>query len=212
MKITLLVDNINSWYYPHAQNLKTELEKLDNEVFLVNSTDEIQIGDLAFFLSCEKIIKKDVRDKNKHNLVVHSSDLPSGKGWSPMTWTILEGENKIINTLFEAVDKVDAGEIYMQNEFEFEGHELLPEMHKVQGKKINELVLDFVKKYPNLKGIEQSGEESFFERRSAENSKLNIEQSIKEQFNLLRVVDNDKYPAFFEYNGKKYILKIFKDE
>ena len=31
----------------------------------------------------------------------------------------------------------------------------------------------------------------------------------KEQFNLLRIVDNNSYPAFFFYKNKKYIIKIF---
>ena len=56
MKITLLVDNMNSWYYPYAQNLKSELEKLGHEVFLANSIDDVQTGELVFFLSCEKLI------------------------------------------------------------------------------------------------------------------------------------------------------------
>jgi len=210
MKITLLVDNMNSWYCSYAQNLKTELENIGHEVFLVNSVDNVETGELAFFLSCEKLIKKDIRDKNKHNLVVHSSDLPQGKGWSPLTWSVLAGENKITNTLFEAVDKVDAGVIYMQNSFEFEGHELFGEMRKLQGEKINELVLNYVSKYPEVQEKEQIGEESFFKKRGAEDSELDTEQSIKDQFNLLRVVDNEKYPAFFEHLGKKYILKIYK--
>jgi len=39
-------------------------------------------------------------------------------------------------------------------------------------------------------------------------SRLDIDRSIKEQFNLLRVVGNEEYPAFFEINGHKYLLKI----
>ena len=61
-----------------------------------------------------------------------------------------------------------------------------------------------------MKEKEQIGEESFFKKRGAEDSELDTEQSIKDQFNLLRVVDNEKYPAFFEHLGKKYILKIYK--
>ncbi|OGH82513.1 MAG: hypothetical protein A3F93_00535 [Candidatus Magasanikbacteria bacterium RIFCSPLOWO2_12_FULL_34_7] len=144
--------------------------------------------------------------------MVHSSDLPNGKGWSPMTWSILEGKSEITNTLFEAVDAVDAGNIYMQNQIKFEGHELLSELHQKQGEKINELILDFVDKYPSVDGKPQSGEESFYKKRSDEDSELDTEKTLAEQFNLLRVVDNEKYPAFFEYKGKKYILKIYKEE
>ena len=35
-------------------------------------------------------------------------------------------------------------------------------------------------------------------------------KSLKEQFNLLRIVDNINYPAFFELDRHKYILKIEK--
>ena len=52
------------------------------------------------------MIKDDIIDLSKHSLVVHSSNLPQGKGWSPMTWQIIEGKNKITNTLFEAVSAV----------------------------------------------------------------------------------------------------------
>ena len=44
----------------------------------------------------------------------------------------------------------------------------------------------------------------------SEDSLLDFNKTITEQFNLLRVVDNDKYPAFFENQGEKYFLKITK--
>jgi spore coat polysaccharide biosynthesis predicted glycosyltransferase SpsG len=34
--------------------------------------------------------------------------------------------------------------------------------------------------------------------------------SIAEQFDLLRVVDPEHYPAFFDYRGKRYIIKMEK--
>jgi methionyl-tRNA formyltransferase len=37
---------------------------------------------------------------------------------------------------------------------------------------------------------------------------LDPQKSLAEQFNILRVVDNDRYPAFFEWNGRRYNLKI----
>ena len=39
----------------------------------------------------------------------------------------------------------------------------------------------------------------------------NINKSIDEQFNLLRIADNHNYPAYFIKNNVKYILKIEKD-
>jgi hypothetical protein len=33
---------------------------------------------------------------------------------------------------------------------------------------------------------------------------------LSAQFDLLRTVDNDKYPAWFELRGARYVLKIEK--
>ena len=46
---------------------------------------------MFFYLSYEKIVEKKVLKKFKNNLVIHASDLPKGKGWSPLSWQILKG-------------------------------------------------------------------------------------------------------------------------
>ena len=210
MKITLLVDNKKSWVVPCVLKLKKGLEKLGHQVVYIHDSGKIPAGDCAFFLACEKIIPKEILLRNQHNLVVHESALPKGKGWSPLTWQILEGKNEIPITLFEAVDRVDSGPIYLQDVMCFKGHELLDELHEVQGEKTIELVLKFVKSYPPKKSKSQLGKESFYLRRTPEDSELDVNRTIAEQFNLLRVVDNKKYPAFSHYKGKKYIIQIRK--
>lgn len=205
------MDNPQSWYYPFALQLKDKLLG-KHEVHLVHQVSDVSEGDVACFLSCEKIIKQEIRDRNKCNIVVHSSALPEGKGWSPLTWQILEGRNAITNTLFEAVDQVDAGRIFLQNEIIFKGHELLDELHKKQGESINDLILKFTDKYPHIVGKDQVGQESFYRKRSHLDSELDPDKTLAEQFNLLRIVDNEKYPAFFKHNGHKYILKIEEDK
>ena len=60
------------------------------------------------------------------------------------------------------------------------------------------------------KKISQIGHSTFYKKRTPQNSEINIKNSILSQFNLLRVVDNKNYPAFFKIYGKKYILRISK--
>ncbi|MBU0660591.1 methionyl-tRNA formyltransferase [Patescibacteria group bacterium] len=212
MKITLLMDNPKSWYLSYARQLQTQLMSYGHVVSLVHSIDNMEKGDIAFFLSCEKIMKKSIRDLHTHSLVVHSSALPEGKGWSPLTWSILAGETSVTNTLFKAVDSVDAGTIYAQNVMHFIGNELLDELHDIQGNAINDLIINFIKTYPKgiENGYEQQGKETFYSKRTPKDSELDLNKTINEQFNLFRVVDNEKYPAFFYRGGKKYILKIYK--
>ena len=49
-------------------------------------------------------------------------------------------------------------------------------------------------------------------RRFSKDSQLSINQTIKKQFNHLRINDNKLYPSFFHYKGQKYIVKIFKEK
>ena len=145
-----------------------------------------------------------------HTLVVHESDLPQGKGWSPLTWQILEGKSHIPVTLFEAAERVDSGPIYAQRWLEFKGHELLDELRYGQAAATRELCRWFVDNYPEsaAEACEQSGEESIYPRRRPADSALDANQTFAEQFNLLRVVDNQRYPAFFDWCDRRYELTI----
>ena len=47
------------------------------------------------------------------------------------------------------------------------------------------------------------GKATYFKKRTPEDSKININKSLKSQFNLLRVCDEKNYPAFFYFLVKK---------
>jgi methionyl-tRNA formyltransferase len=64
--------------------------------------------------------------------------------------------------------------------------------------------------YPNFTTRRQKGKSTFFRKRKSEDSKISIDKNIKSQFNLLRISNNNDWPAFFLYKKNKYILKIFK--
>jgi methionyl-tRNA formyltransferase len=210
MKISILVDK-DSWMVSYARSLMSILKGKKNTVKLYWNHEKIPRGECLVILSYEKVIPKNILSKNKRNLVVHESALPKGKGWSPLTWQILEGKNNIPITLFEATEMVDSGDIYFQDLMKFEGYELIDELRGKQGKKTIELVVKFFDEYPNIRAKKQEGEGSFYPRRKSEDSKLDINKSLKELFGKLRVVDNERYPAFFKYMGHRYIIKIYKD-
>ncbi len=210
MKITILADNPQSWIIPYAQKLKTSLNRLGHNTSLVHSANKVRSGDIAFFLSCEHIISAAILRKNKHSLVVHESALPKGKGWSPMTWQVLEGKKRIPITLFEAAESVDSGVVYAQSSIVLNGHELVDELREKQGAATIALALSFVRKYPHAKGKKQSGKATYYPKRTPRDSELDPKKTIASQFDLLRVVDNERYPAFFTYRGHEYVLKISK--
>jgi len=205
MKIQILVDNPKSWAVPYAEELR---KSLSYEATIIHNHEEVIEGDILILLSCEKIFKQ--YDKNKYNIVVHASDLPSGKGWSPLIWQILEGKKRIPITLFEAANKVDAGDYYIKDFIQLDGNELIDESRHKMALKINEMVVNFIENCDSFPPQKQTGEESFYQKRNSDSSELDINKTIAEQFNILRTSDNERFPAYFIKDGKKFILKIYK--
>jgi methionyl-tRNA formyltransferase len=211
MKITILTDNPNSWILPYVEELKKQLSEI-HTIHHVYKTSDIIGGDIMLVLSCEKILKLEYLKLHKSNVVVHPSKVPLGKGWSPLAWQVLEGSNNIPVSLFEAVEAVDAGDVYIVDYIKLEGHELNEEIKHQQGLITMKMVKQYIDEFDSMIGISQSGEETFYPRRKQKENELDIDKTIAEQFNLFRVVDNERYPAHFHLNGTKYILKIYKDD
>jgi methionyl-tRNA formyltransferase len=131
-----------------------------------------------------------------------------------MTWQVLEGKRLIPVCLIEAADPVDSGVVYARSTATLEGHELVDELRAHQARETRRLCVDFVKHFPQsaLSPQLQVGETSYYPRRTPRDSELSIDQTISQQFNLIRVVDNVGYPAFFTAHGFRYILNIRKSE
>ncbi len=188
-----------------------KLSQEGHESTLVFDKEDLQKGDFLFLVSCSQIIDQNLRKNFVNVLVLHASDLPSGRGWSPHIWSILEGASEITVSLLDAADNIDAGDIWLQEAFSLEGHELLPEINEKLFNvelRLMELAIHNHEFLVPVKQKEAQG--SYFNKRTSENSRLDPSKSLACQFNLLRVVDNQRYPAFFEYQGMKYILRIEK--
>ena len=181
-----------------------------HSVAWAHSAGDLPGGDLCFYLSYGRIVDASTRVRYRNNLVVHASDLPKGRGWSPTSWLILEGADRIPVTLLEAVDAVDAGRIYLQEWLDLNGAELIDDWRRMLATATVNLSRSFVAEYPSVleSAREQSGVPTTYPRRRAKDSALDSNKTLAEQFNHLRIVDNDHYPAFFSYKGKEFVLKI----
>lgn len=168
-------------------------------------------GDILFLICCSDIIPTETRTLYKHTLLVHASDLPEGRGWSPVIWQVLEGRKKIMVTLLEAEDKVDTGHIWLQKPFTLEGHELYDEINKKHHDATLELMTEAIERYGEIKPRPQAVEgASYYPKRTPGDSRLDPDKSIAEQMGLLRVADPERYPAFFELDGRKYFISVRK--
>lgn len=183
-----------------------------HSIRLVRSRSELSSGDFLFLVSCAEIIKAKHRNNFRHTLVLHASDLPSGRGWSPHVWEVVQGSGSITLSLLEAEDKVDTGRIWLKTQIPVDKTALWDEVnHQLFKAEIN-LMDEAVDRHDKIEPYDQSPdiEPTYFRKRTPMDSQLDPEQNIVDQFNLLRMCDPMRYPAWFELYGQKYRIIVEK--
>lgn len=210
MKISVLCSDSEHPIWPRLKAW-CETRRAAHSVELVNSTVRLTGGELLFLISCTEIVNTAVRSRYRSTLVIHASDLPDGRGWSPLVWQIVEGRNDITVTLLEAEDKVDTGAIWQQFQLHFAGHELVDEINAALFDAESALMDFAVDHFETVVPQPQDDRQAtYYRRRTSEDSRIDPRRSIDEQFNLLRVADPRRYPAFFEYLGQRYEIVLRK--
>lgn len=164
-------------------------------------------GDILLALHYPALIPKDRLALHKNNIVIHGADLPKGRGRSPVHWQVEDGINDIVLTMIELDDKADSGPIYMKSVLKLDGTELLPAIRVKIVKAEIEMLDSFLSQWP-MTAKEQKGEASYYKKRTKESQQLDPQKTIAEQFDKMRVADNDAYPLWFEHRGVRYTLKI----
>ena len=211
LKVTLLCSDIKHPVYKALEQWKA-INKQRYDIELLTSVGEInRKGTLLFLVSCSEIVKKSHRDYFAHILVLHASDLPKDRGWSPHIWAVVNGKNALTLSLLEAEDKVDTGAIWKKVDITLDGSELYDEINKKLFDAELQLItwacenVDLV-----VPALQEESATNYLRKRTPEDSKVDISQSLESQFNLLRVCDPERFPAYFYKNGCKYKIKIEK--
>ncbi|HLH51561.1 MAG TPA: formyltransferase family protein [Roseiarcus sp.] len=208
MKISVLCSDPTHPVFSALQDWATRHSGA-HEIELVTGSDALSGGDILFLISCQEIIGRSTRERYVKTLVLHAGDLPERRGWSPHIWTVLDGENDITVTLLEADDGVDTGAIWKKMSISLEGHELYDEINRLLFDAELELMDFAVKNFGTVQPHPQNAKNATYcRRRRPEDSRIDPDRPLREQFNLLRVSDPSRYPAFFELNGYIYDLVI----
>lgn len=209
--VGFLFDPGNDWIHEHFKDsgwlCRFEGKYIFKELFSADAATDFEV---LFILGYTKILPARIRETNQFNLVIHESALPLGRGFSPVQWQVLEGVNQIPVCLIEATEKVDEGDILGRAVICLRGDELFPEIRRAQAQTTKQLIADFLTEYPKVNRKPQSGTPSYYRRRNREDDKLDFDAPLSSQFNKLRIVDNERYSAYFDAYGHRYELKINK--
>lgn len=187
-----------------------ENNKAFHKVTLARSKRELTSGDILFLISCGEIITEQERQRFKKTLVIHASDLPRGRGWSPHIWELINGAAGLTVSLLEAQDKVDSGDIWKKIYLNIPRHALYEEINELLFLAESKLMDFAVENFDSVVPLPQdcNVEPTYYPRRGPADSELDPQLTIASQFNLLRVCDPERFPAFFKLHGHTYKLTI----
>lgn len=211
MRISLLCSDIqhpvNEYLYKWIENNRSH-----HQIELVRQKTELSGGDILFLVSCSEIINATDRETYRSCLVLHASDLPVGRGWSPHIWQLIEGAEEITVSLLEAEDKVDSGRIWKKLKFKIPVHALWHEINDFLFEAEINLIDFAVREFGKITPVEQQSNitPTYFRRRTPADSQIDPQQSLASQFNKIRVSDPNRFPAFFSLHGKRYKLTLEK--
>ena len=186
------------------------LRNEDQHIKIVRTPEEATGGDLCFLISCSDIVPLSVRKKYSHVLVIHASDLPKGRGWSPHIWHIIDGGEEVVVSLLEASEKVDRGDIWQQYSYKIPKYFLYDDIMKTINQAHIDLMDFAVENFTTVKPVPQDPEiePTYYPKRTPLDSEIFPSKTIAEQFNILRVCDKIRYPAFIRLHGKKFKIMI----
>jgi methionyl-tRNA formyltransferase len=121
------------------------------------------------------------------------TDLPFGRGGSPLQNLITRGIYETQISALKCVEEVDAGPIYLKRHLSLHG--AAEEIYIRASEIIENMIVEIIKTNPQT--IAQVGEPTFFKRRKPEQGSLLTAESLEQVFDLIQMLDADGYPKAF---------------
>jgi len=164
---------------------------------------------IIFFIHWSKFVSQNIFKKYLC-IQFHASNLPKGRGGSPIQNQILLNIKNTKISAFKISEILDSGPICLQDNLSLKGN-AIDILRRMETKSI-QMIKKIVKK-KILVFKEQKGKPSFFQRRKPSESKINVNKTrtINKLYDFLRMLDAPGYPnAFIKLNKFKFIFNDIK--
>jgi len=144
-------------------------------------------------------------------IVFHMTDLPFGRGGSPLQNLICRGMKETKVSAIKVVKELDAGDVYLKMPLELYGtaQEIFLRSVVIIEKMIMEIINN------SLQPQSQKGEVVEFKRRKKEDGNILNLETIKDVYDYIRMLDCEGYPnAFLEIENFRFEFSraSFKDD
>ncbi len=202
----VVVATIKPWNIKNAVALKKRLKV--HKVSLITRPEDLTVKklrnlnpDYVFFPHWSWIIDEEIY-KNFECIVFHMTDLPYGRGGSPLQNLIVRGHNRTKISAIKVVKGLDAGPIYQKRDLSLEG--AADDIYKRASDIIFERMIPKMLKSSKAPKP-QKGKATVFKRRKPSDGNISGLKELKDVYDYIRMLDAPTYPKAFLESPK---LKI----
>ncbi|MCR4378321.1 MAG: hypothetical protein NUV50_09560 [Rhodospirillales bacterium] len=131
----------------------------------------------------------------------HMTDVPYGRGGSPLQNLIEHGHTDTKISALRMVDELDAGPVYLKRPLSLSGRA------QVIFEKAAEIVFDMIEEIARdePQATPQKGAPATFKRRTPDQSTLPTDGPLKAMYDHIRMLDAETYPNAFLEHGQFHI-------
>ncbi len=174
-------------------------EATGQEFYLISDPTELTAENLrklnpqyVFFPHWSHIVPPNVF-QNYECVVFHMTDLPFGRGGSPLQNLIAQGIYETQISALRCEAQVDAGPVYLKRPVSLYG--AAEEIYLRISNIVEDMIVEIIETNPQPE--DQVGTPTFFKRRKPEQGNILDTTSLNQAFDLIRMLDADGYPHAF---------------
>lgn len=207
--MNIIIATIKTWNIEKAKKYRKETS--NHNIKVITEDQELTFEnvskfkpDYIFFPHWSKKIESKIFN-NYECIVFHMTDLPYGRGGSPLQNLIERGREDTQISAIKVEEGLDSGDIYLKHPLNLNGS---AEEIFIRASKIifNEMIPEILKE--NLTPKKQVGKVVKFQRRKPYQSELKKDFSLKQIYNYIRMLDAEGYPeAFIDFDNVKLKFK-----
>lgn len=196
--MTFLIADSRRWRPQMAENLRRRTSRAFHAISTPEELTSERVAQLAidraFFPFWSHRIPAWVYERVE-SVIFHMSDLPYGRGGSPLQNLIVRGANQTMISALRCGAELDAGPIYLKRRLSLDGS--AEEIYLRASEIIEDMIAEIIQRSPEP--VPQVGEPVVFRRRTPEESSIVPLPSIEAVYDHIRMLDAPGYPhAFLE--------------
>lgn len=184
------------WHKNVIAGLKS---KTSDEFSFISSKEELLFDHLQsikprfiFFPHWSDLIPAEIYE-NYECVIFHMTDLPFGRGGSPLQNLIVRGLTTTKLSALKCVKQLDAGPVYLKRDLSLYGN--AEEIYLRASCIIEDMIITIIGN--NAAPVPQEGEPVIFKRRTPSHSNMKGIDNLSTLFDQIRMLDADGYPPAF---------------